>query len=61
MDIDFDPEKAFRVLDSDRDGFITSYEIYRFMNDTLRVRVSISEVDALIREFDGNLDRKLNF
>lgn len=61
MNLDFDPEKAFQALDQDRDGYVTSYEIYRFMRDTLNISVPLREAEAVIREFDGNLDSKLSF
>ena len=61
MNIDFDPEKAFQAIDQDRDGYVSGYEIYRFMRDTLNISVPLSEADSVIREFDGNLDNKLNF
>lgn len=61
MTLDFDPEKAFQALDQDRDGFITAYEIYRFLRDTSHTAVPLSEADSVIREFDGNLDNKLSF
>jgi Ca2+-binding EF-hand superfamily protein len=56
MNIDFDPEKAFQEIDLDRDGFVTSYELFRFMKEVLSVRLSLSEAEALIKEFDGNTD-----
>lgn len=60
MNPDFDPEKAFRELDQDRDGCVTALEIYRFMKEVLYIRISISEAEMLIREFDGNLDGRLS-
>lgn len=60
MNPDFDPEKAFRELDQDRDGSVTALEIYRYMKEVLYIRISISEAEMLIREFDGNLDGRLS-
>jgi Ca2+-binding EF-hand superfamily protein len=40
---------------------VTSYEIYRFMRDTLNIAVPLSEAESVIREFDGNLDNRLSF
>ena len=60
MNPDFDPEKAFRELDQDRDGRVTALEIYRFMKEVLYIRISLSEAEMLIREFDGNLDGRLS-
>ena len=31
------------------------------MKDALSLRVSLSEAEAVIREFDGNMDNRLNF
>jgi len=61
MNIDFDPEKAFKALDSDRDGFVSYYDIYQYMREVLAVHVSLSEAEALIKEYDGDLDRRLGY
>lgn len=61
MNIDFDPEKAFREIDTDHNGQITAYEIYRFMRDVISSRVTLAETELLIKEFDGDLDGKLSF
>ena len=61
MNIDFDPEKVFRALDSDRDGFISYYDIYQYMREVLLVQVSLSEAEALIKEYDGDLDKRLGY
>ena len=61
MNSEFDPEKAFREIDQDRDGSITAYEIYRFMRNTLTVNVSLSEAETLVKEFDGNQDYRLSY
>ena len=52
--------KTFQAIDVDRDGCITAYEIYRFMREVLCIRISLSEAELLIREFDGNLDGRLS-
>jgi Ca2+-binding EF-hand superfamily protein len=44
----------------DRDGCITAYEIYRFMKETLYMSISLTEAELLIKEYDGNFDRRLS-
>ena len=52
--------KAFQAIDVDRDGVITAYEIFRFMKEILNIRISFSEAELLVREYDGNQDGRLS-
>lgn len=61
MNVDFDPEKAFAAVDQDRDGQISAYDLFRFMREALSRPIALNEADALVKEFDGNLDGRLNY
>jgi hypothetical protein len=60
VNIDFDPFKAFQAIDHDRNGSITAYEVYRFMKETLYQRISLSDAENLIKEFDSDQDGRIN-
>ena len=60
MNFDFDPLKAFTIIDIDQDGYIDAQEICKFLKLNY-LRISPIEADLLIHEYDGNQDANLDF
>lgn len=52
--------QAFKVFDSDGDGFVTLEEFTRAMK-TLGLETEIQKIRNLFQELDGNNDDKVDF
>ncbi|KAL2507368.1 Calmodulin-7 [Forsythia ovata] len=53
-------KEAFRVFDTDQDGFISAAELHHFMLN-LRKNLTNEEVDEMIHEADDDGDGQINF
>ena len=60
MNLDFDPLKAFTTLDLDQDGHLSPLDLQSFLKNSY-LRVSLSEAELIVKEYDGDLDGKLDF
>jgi Ca2+-binding EF-hand superfamily protein len=60
MNIDFEPQKAFNCIDTEKKGLIEREDLMNYMKKNYN-RISSSEAESVIKEFDSNFDGTLNF
>jgi Ca2+-binding EF-hand superfamily protein len=58
---EFEPYATFIRLDRNNNGFITAYEVQKFLQDNELDEVSLEECEYLIKFFDSDKDDVLNY
>ncbi len=56
---EFEPEKAFKEIDADKDNTIDAQDIIKFMKKQF-IRFSKSDAEMIIKEFDSDQDQTLS-
>jgi len=56
--LDFEPKKAFALIDNDDDGYITANEVQTFLLEN-KIDADLREIQDLIYDYDSNNDGRL--
>jgi EF-hand domain pair len=57
---DFEPSKAFELIDQDQDGQIDEHDIVGFLKSNY-LKINKEEAAAIIKEFDADMDGSMSY